>query len=318
VSAFGFMSALPQPEALIFLDYTMPDEQQELQPSEKAHRALAGLSEGVAGATKASIGNIGLLALAPFIRRGRSAPPDLPPQFKTDTREALANLVATMTGGQNPSEGRNLRLDVLDEPGKASLHVESRVKGRAPKDWLRLSRGISPETVAHEVGHATTGNKLERFSRYLSGIARSKPASFLPSLLALTGSIGPEGKDGEPHALAKAAPYVGGAQLASILGEETRANIRGARILDKIKYPGAKSLRTKLKLLLPTLSYLGKAGLLVGAPLGVLKGMTEYGKARSAGNPMSLRSLLTASPTQIASTPPLEDVKKRWADRLNT
>jgi hypothetical protein len=293
----------------------MTEELEKLQPSELIHRALAGAGEGVSGFAKSSIGNLGLLALVPLIRKGRIAPEGLPEKFKTQSSEELADLAhrMSMAGGRDPSKGKQLQIEFNKEPGKASLFMESSAKGRAPRDMLRVSKGVSPETLAHEVGHATSGTKAGRFLRSISRYARSKPARFLPSLLALSGAIGPKDQE-EPHLLAKAAPLIGGAQLASILGEETRANIRGIKILEKLRY--AMPFKKKLKMFLPTSTYLGKAGLLVGAPLGILKGITEYNKAQKAGRPMTLQNLLAAHPSQIAATPPLEEVKQDWAGRL--
>lgn len=293
----------------------MTEELEKLQPSELTHRALAGVGEGVAGTAKASIWNLGLLALAPLVRKGRLAPANLPEQFRTGTSEELADLAHRMSiaGGRDPSKGRPLRLDVLKEPGKASLFMEGKVKGRMPRDRLRISKGVSPETLAHEMGHATGNTRADRFLREISRHARKKPALFAPGLLALTGALG-GGEEGEPHALAKAAPLLGAAQMASILGEETRANIRGAKILEKLRY--AMPLKKKLKMFIPTASYLGKAGLLIGAPLGVLKGIAEYNKARQQGQSMSLQNLLAGTPSQIAQTPQLEEVQKTWAERL--
>ena len=293
----------------------MTDELEKLQPSELVHRALAGVGEGVRGAALSSIGNLGLLALAPLIRKGRVAPEGLPTQFKTQTSEQLADLAyrMSMAGGRDPSQGRQLKLDILKDPNKASLLREGKVKGRAPRDILRVSKGISPETLAHEVGHATAKTKTDDVIRSIAAWARKKPAKFAPGLLALSGILGPKDQT-EPHLLAKAAPLLGGAQLAATLAEESRANIRGTQILEKLRYK--MPMTKKLKMFLPTSSYLGKAGLLVGMPLGILHGISEYNKAQQAGQPMTLQNLMRGTPSQIAKTPPLEDVQKYWAERL--
>lgn len=290
-------------------------ELEKLSPSELTHRAFAGVGEGVHGLAKASLGSLGLLALAPLVRKQMMVRGPVPKGLETQTTEQLADLAVRLSraGGRDPLKGKRLALQVAGEPLRAEAIFEHKAKGRAPVDRLAVSKGVSPATMAHEVGHLTSGSKAGKLLRDISLWARKKPALALPGLLALTGAAGKGDKE-EPHLLAKSAPLVGGAQLASILGEESRANIRGAQLLKKIKAP--LTAAQKLKMFLPTATYLGKAGLLVAAPLGVLKGLREYNKARLAGKPMGLQDLLTAPPSMHAKTPSLEETQQNWAERL--
>lgn len=293
----------------------MTRDRKEFIPSEMSQRILSGVGGGVENLAKSSVGNLGLLALAPLIRRGREAPSGLPAYLRTTTEDDIARLAYRMSlaGGRDPAVGRELRLKVHDDPGKASFLMERKPKGRSPRDWIHVSKNIAPETLAHEVGHATSSGKSGRLLRALSSLAQKPAAKYLPSLLALSGVLGPRDEI-EPHLVAKTAPLLGGAQLAAILGEETRANLRGIKIIKKIQ--GQMALKNKLKMFIPTASYLGKTGLLVGVPLGILSGIAAYNKAKQEEKPVTLKGLLRNTPTQLASIPPYPAVQKHWTTRL--
>ena len=68
---------------------------------------------------------------------------------------------------------------------------------------------------------------------------------------------------------------------------------------------------------LPTLTYLGRAGLLVGAPLGVLKGIESYNKSLKEDRPLDPRKLIGMSPAALEQTPTPKEIKKKWYKRLS-
>lgn len=290
----------------------MAEDLDKLQPSELIRRALAGMSEGAVTSAQAALPNLGLLALSPTIRKMHFAKNQLP-GFETQTTEQLVDLAQRMSeaGGRDPFKGKPLRVRLIDDPRKASTMFEHpwQVKGRKPIDRLMLAKGMAPEIMAHEVGHAVAKSPLEKALRFVSQYARKPAAQALPGLLALTGVAGPADQE-KPHMLAQAAPYVGAAQLASIVGEEARANVRGANILQKLRLK--MPITKRLKMFVPTSSYLGKAGLLVGAPIGILKGIEAFNRSRASEQPtMTARELLAAPPSYLEKLPSVEQLRSR-------
>ena len=284
------------------------------KPSEYAGRAVAGISEGAReGVLGAALG-LGTAALMPKIREGVHATANIPPQFKTTTPEQIANLVDRLSraGGRDPMVGRPLRVKVKSQPGYAEfLSPFTDPKGRKARDLLLLGQGVAPQTVAHEVGHATGGPGATALRR-LATLARTPVASGLPVALALTGALGSDTED--LPLPAKAAPYVGGAQLATILAEEARANIRGQKLLEQIGYK--LPFKGKAKMFLPTLTYLGRAGLLVGAPIGVLKGIEAYNRSLSKDKPLDPSKLVAMSPSALETVLTPEELREKWYKRL--
>ncbi len=288
-------------------------QKKELKPSEHATRALSGVSQGVRGALVPGFAGLGLLALAPLGRKITQDTSHVPPKFKTETVEQLADLSDKLlrAGGRNPDVGRKVILNPTNKPGFAEVIQEYLPgKGRSKaRDILRVGRGATPESIAHEVGHITPTNRFSKALSRISPIARHPLAQALPSLLAATSLLGKP--DEEAPMVAKSAPFVGGAQLAAILGEEVRANTRASKLLKSIGYkPSLKQTLGRHALALP---YLRHAALLVGAPLGILKGVEMYNKAREKGIKIPPAQLLGRSPEQLATTPTTEELKKKWA-----
>lgn len=293
----------------------MTRELEKLQPSELTHRAMAGVSQGVAGAASTALGQLGLLAFAPALRQLAKAPSNVQKGFETQTIPQVQSLAQRLVekSGRDPEQGRPLRVAISSKPHKAEYGpAKMRQTGRKI-DRLLISKGLSPEVMAHEVGHAARTPRLDKAIQTLSTIARSKPGLAVPALMALTGAVGPSDEK-DVHAFAKAAPYLGAAQMAAILGEETRANVRGSKILKRLGY--ASSLGKKLKMFAPSASYLTHLGLLVGAPVGILKGIKAYNKSKLKGEPLQPKAMLRHQPETLAAIPTLGEAQKTWAARL--
>jgi len=285
------------------------------KPSEYAGKAVSGISQGVRESGLTAALGLGLLPIMPKVREMVHASQDVPRKFQTKSPEQIASLVDRLSraGGRNPMKGRPLRIKIKSKPGYAEfLSPMFDPKGRKARDLLLLGQGAAPESVAHELGHATGGPWATRFRR-LSTLARTPAASAIPTILAMTGALGSDTED--LPITAKAAPWVGGAQLASIIGEEARANLRGAKLLERIGYK--LPLKGKAKMFLPTLTYLGRAGLLVGVPLGVTKGIESYNKSLRENRPLDPRKLVGMSPAALEQIPTPEELKKKWYKRLS-
>lgn len=284
-------------------------------------RALSGAMQGLRDEAAASTLGLGLLPLMPMIRQRAFEGHHVPKEFSTVTKSELGDLTLRLLekakrGTPLEEGGRDIILDVVENrPGHAEFIRELKrppgvSSGKNLRDIIRLSLGVAPETVAHEVGHATTGGKAGRVIRALGMRARHPLVAAAPSALAMSGVLG----DGETPTYAKAAPWLGGGALAAILGEETRANLRGAKALKELGY--AMPLKKRLKMFLPTATYLGKAGIMVGAPLGILRGLDYYNKLQREGRPMAARDLLRASPQALASLPSKGELRKKWGPAL--
>jgi len=284
------------------------------KPSEYAGKTVSGLSQGVRESGLSAALGLAMLPLMPKIREMVHAQKDVPAAFKTKTPQEIADLVNRLSraGGRDPMKGRPLRVKVKPQPGYAEfLSPFFDPKGRKARDLVVLGKGVAPETVAHELGHATGGPWATRLRR-LSTLARTPVASALPAALALTRALGSDTED--LPITAKAAPWVGGAQLASILGEEARANLRGQKLLERIGYK--MPLKGKAKMFLPTLTYLGRAGLLVGTPLGVLKGIEAYNKSLKEDRPLDPKKLVGMSPAALEAEMTPKEIKEKWYKRL--
>lgn len=291
----------------------MPDD--KLSPKEHGMRTLAAGTEAakrtaILGSTVA----LSNLALAPYLRHLRKDTKHVKPEFQTKTAPELGDLADKLIrkGGRNPDTGRKVEIFLLDQPGEASVIREwVKDKGqKAPRDVLRLGLNATPESIAHEVGHITSdsrfGRALNRIGKYLV----AKPALALPSALAATTLLDKPGE--EPNAIAKAAPYIGGAQLAGILGEEVRANLRAFKLLKGI---GHKSpLKQQIGRHLMAFPYVTRAVPLIAAPLGILAGAKAYDKARKKKRPMTFKGmLLSGGPTELAEKPSAEELAEKWA-----
>lgn len=293
----------------------MPDAQ-KLTKKERTARAVAGVSQGTVAAGTQGIAGLGLLALNPYLRRILKETKNRPPEFRTDTMESLGGLADRLSraGGRNPDVGRPLVIDLQKTDGVTSVTRELWKKKTQPRarDVLNLGLGAKPESIAHEIGHVTADTRLGKLIGKIAPHLRSYPAQMIPSLLAATALLADPDK--ETPIVAKAAPYIGAAQLATILGEEVRANHRGLKLLKRIGYktPLNKSIGRHIM----ALPYLGRAAMLVGAPVGVLKGIEAYDKARELDRPRTIRKLLTNLPTTLADTPSPKELKEKWAPRF--
>lgn len=292
----------------------MADKKEKLKPSEYASRALSGMSQGLRGHAVTSAGGMGLLFLTPEIRNQAFAARDVASGIPTKTPEQISGLADKLlrAGKRDPDIGRKVIFQPMAEKGYADVVQEWTRKGGKSRDILRLGLDVAPESVAHEVGHLTGNAPWTKALRAVSGLSRTAPALALPSLLALSGALSKNEED--VPAYAKAAPIVGGAQLATILGEEARANVGGAKLMKNIGH--AIPLLKRLKMFLPTATYLGHGGLLIGAPLGILKGLELYNKSRKQKKSFDPRKLLRSSPEELQHIPQPTEAKKKWEKRF--
>jgi len=291
-------------------------KKKQLKPSEHATRAISAASQGVRSVAAPGIAGLGLLALAPYARKLTHDTSHVPKGFTTKTPQDLAVLADKLlrAGGRNPDTGRPIILQVASKPGSAEVVQEyfPRRGHTKARDIMRLGLNATPESVAHEVGHVTPENRLSKALSKISPIARSKPAQLLPALLAATALLGKPGED--TPTIAKAAPFVGAAQMAAILGEEVRANRRSTKLLKSIGYKPLLKQRVGRHLL--SLSYLPAAAMLIGAPLGILKGIKAYDKAKEKKRKVPPLGLFGNSPQVFADTPSASELKKKWESVL--
>ena len=239
------------------------------------------------------------------------------PGYDTSTIQGTMDLATKLINAGKYPSNRDLSIDVpvpafmQGRAGGAAFMegtAAAALKRGKALDRLMLNPNLSPSIIAHEAGHATAKSPLSKLVRSMSAASQRKSIMAIPSLLALTGAI--QGENGELPTTAKIAPYVGAAQLASILGEESRANISGAKLLKDIghKMPISKRLR----MFVPTSTYLGLAGALVGAPLGIRKGMEYFNQAKERGAEPRPKQLLTSTPQNIAETPTVSELQEKW------
>jgi hypothetical protein len=168
----------------------------------------------------------------------------------------------------DPDFRRKVKVEMQPDIEKAYSRISK------DKTVLGLSPKNTAETIAHELGHATPKSRAGRAIRFLSGMSRKPGMAALPTLMALSG-VANTSSDLNP--VAKASPYVGGLMLASHLLEEGRANMRAEKLLRGAGWN--RSLPTKLRMYLPTLTYLAKALPLIAIPMGINKGISSYNKS---------------------------------------
>ena len=252
--------------------------------------------------------SLGVIPLAPVIRHLVNSTEGYSKAHVPKTPEALDALVDKLVEGQKVNP--NIRLRVVSKPGQ-STYSRTYPWTKVQREHLSLAPNSNPLTIAHEIGHAIQPNKVEKYLNIVSGLSRIPVATALPSILALTGGLS---KKEEPPVWAKAAPWLGGAQLAAVLGEETRANIRALKLL-KEKGINTTTLQ-KLRQFVPSLSYLGRASLLVGAPIGILKGLKMYEQARKTDTPYTFDQLTRMSPDSINETLTPNAFKEKWQDKI--
>lgn len=290
----------------------------KLKPSEHATRALAGVSQGIRGAVLPGAAGLGLLSIAPLARKLVKDTSHVPKAYRTETIDQLTKLTDKIlrAGGRNPDMGRPIFLDPVAKPGAAEV-IQEYIKPKGQKkarDILRIGLNANPESIAHEVGHITPKTTLGKILSKVSPVLRSRPAQAVPAALAASALLGKYDEDAP--AISKAAPYVGGAQLATIMAEETRANLRGSNILKRMGYKSP--LKQRIGRHIASLPYLHHAALLIGAPIGILKGLEAFKKAKQKQRPMSPEQLLARSPEQLANLPTTQELQEKWAPLFNS
>ncbi len=287
-------------------------QKDKLKPSEHANRAIAAMSQGTREAVLPGAAGVGLLALAPLVRDHLRDTSHVPEKFKTKTVEDLAKLTEKLlrAGGRDPNVGRTVELIPMSTPGYAKVVQEyGKIKGgRAPRDFLHLGLNATPESIAHEVGHITPESSLGKVLSRLSPLLRKPIAQMAPGLLAATALLSKPGE--EPSVVAKAAPYVGGIQMAAILGEEVRANTRAMNLLKRIGYN--PTLKQQLLRHASALTYLPYGAALIGAPLGILAGIKAFDRGRAKNRPMPTSAILARGPKQLADAPSAQELKEKW------
>ena len=284
----------------------------EDQNKDKLVKAVYGASSGLIGS--AGVGAPGLLGVVGKKILDKVRQREIQPEgFRTNTADDTAQLIVKLLrAGKYPEKTQDLAVNITHGPtGFARRAVVPGTNRRLSA--LQIALNSHPETIAHEVGHATPQTAITRGLGIASEIARSKPALAVPTLLALSGAL--KDPDKEMPLPARMAPYIGGLQLAAILSEEARANIRGANLLQQIgkKMP----LSNRLRMFVPTATYLGRAGLLLGAPIGILKGIEAFEKAKSKGDDPKLKYLLKTTPEGVANTLTIEELKEKWGPLLS-
>jgi hypothetical protein len=284
----------------------------EDQDKDTLIKAIYGASSGLIGS--AGVGAPGLLGAFSKKILDKIRQREIQPEgFRTNTADDTAQLIVKLLrAGKYPEKTQDLAVNITNGPTGYARRAIVPETGRR-LSALQIALNSHPETIAHEVGHATPQTAITRGLGIASEIARSKPALAMPALLALSGAL--KDPDKEMPIQAKMAPYIGGLQLAAILSEEARANIRGANLLKQIgkKMP----LANRLRMFIPTATYLGHAGLLLGAPLGVLKGIKAFETAKSRGDDPKLKYLLKTTPEGVATTPTIEELKAKWGPQLS-
>lgn len=272
---------------------TVPVESKEPNTGSRVHKALAALVGGMAG-----YGGVAGLSQLSSIAAG-------PPKAKFNTpikgrdEAATMNRVIEIAEANGWPEERHLTIN-MPVWGTAGPNYTPKFKeptaGGKVVEKIQIPIGLADEIIGHELGHAMPKSKAGLFMRNLSGIVQRKPMMALPIALASTGLID------EDNPVAKAAPYVGAAQFAAILAEEMRANLRGHELLKTV---GAHTnFRQLLRMSTPTVSYLAKAAPLIGAPIGIAKGIQLYEKAKREGIPLTPYRAVTKNIHTLANTSP--------------
>jgi hypothetical protein len=274
-------------------------------------QALAAVSESTRTKGVPAAIALGLLPVYPLSRRNQ-LPKTFPEGFSTKTPDETVDLVSRLVAKAGRTDDPNLFMDP-ETLAQATPHAGFGQKftlGKPTKEYVRVSTGLSPETVAHETGHMHTPTKVEEILKRISPFLRHPAGIAAPAAIALTGALNKE----KNNPVARAAPYIGALQLAAILAEEGRANVRGAGLLSGVGK--AMSTSDKLKMFLPTLTYLGLAVPLIGAPIGILKGLDKYREAKAKGLDINAKNMFFHSPSDIAKLPTPEELKSNWRQRL--
>lgn len=279
------------------------------KPSERVNKLVAGASQGVAGLGPVETAALATIPLSPLIRRLVNSNKGYPEGSVPRNKQQLHRLISRLAEGQ--AINKNIQPVLVKTPGE-SEYRRNYPWQKVQREEIKVAPKSNPQTIAHELGHAIQPNRFEKNLNITSLLARTPLATSLPSILALSGGLS-EGEEAPPWA--KAAPYLGGAQLAAITGEETRANIRALKLLKEKGIP--LTTLQKLRQFVPSLSYLGRGALLVGAPLGILKGMDLYEKSRKTDHPFTMKQMMTSTPEALADVPSPKDVKKKWEERLS-
>lgn len=190
-------------------------------------------------------------------------------------------------------------------PGFATAQIDKKL-GPLP-DTVILPLDAPTQTVAHEMGHLSPKSRLGYAVRKAAILAQKPSMGVLPSAIAFAGVI-----PGLDEATSVAAPTVGALQLAAILAEEGRANLRGAQLLEAI---GTKMpIHRKLRMFLPTSSYLGRGGQLIAIPLAISAGIKAYNKSKEKGQPLTYREMLVANPVNAAELPTYKEFNEKWKE----
>ena len=194
------------------------------------------------------------------------------------------------------------------------------VGGVGGKEWeagiMKLKGKTNPYTVAHEFGHISGGALGDAINR-AAGYSISKKGLLTPLALSVGGRLL---NNGEDNNISNAAPLVGGLELASILGEEGRANFQGAKILKNLGYK--TTLGRRLRMFVPTTSYLGiPVAALLGVPLGVEAGIKVYNNLHNRGEELSPDKLPPYAGgfrtlNSIPEYPTTNELQRKWRDRI--
>lgn len=302
----------------------LAEDRDPRKPSERATKLMAGVTQGARGMGPAEVvGLVGLGSL-PLVRHLVSNAEGYPQGTVPQTQEELQAFLRRLAEGEDFNE--NLKLKLVSRPGQAahsrSLSTilrdrnhetstrpfpETLGKDTPMPERVHLAIGSNPQTIAHELGHALHPSRLSNAMNIVGHLARHPVALAIPSVLALSGGLS---NDEETPTWAKAAPYLGGAQVAAVLGEETRANINALRLLKSKGIP--LTTLQKLRQFAPSLSYLGLITTAVGAPLGILKGLDLYEKSRKTDHPFTFKQVVGVTPKTLSEAPSTEDVRKKW------
>lgn len=259
---------------------------------------------------------LGLLPIYPLVRRGQM-PKKFPEGFDTSTPEKTVDLVQKLVTQSGRADDPHLSMGSEMNPEGFVPPTNPRASfgqdfawGKPTEEFIHATPGLSPETIAHEVGHSHTPTKIEEILKRISPLLRHPVGMAAPAAIALTGALNKE----KSNPVARAAPYIGALQLAAILAEEGRANIRGAGLLSGVGR--AMSKTDKLKMFLPTLTYLAYAVPLIGGPIGILKGIDKYREAKNKGLDINAKNMLFNAPSDIAKLPTPEELKSNWQQKL--
>lgn len=277
----------------------------EKTKSHLGDKAIAAISERAHSAGVPAAIALGLLPLQKYVRHLS----EQNPVKNNQEMEALLDKLTAQAGNPSSWEWNPNKLNDAGKEIPIGLH-QIFERGKPARDILAVRPGISVPTVAHEAGHAHAPNKVESILKRVAPVLAHPAAMSAPSLLALTALFNKE----KANPVAKAAPYIGALQLATIMAEEGRANIRGQGLLAGIGQ--GLSGKEKAKMFLPLLTYLGYSLPLIAAPAGILKGIEKYHEAKNKGRDVSAKRTFFHPPSAISKLPSPEEIKKKWSGRI--